>query len=169
MKYPRLFTITISAWGMALLPVYASTDNLTFNGFGSIVATNVLSSDNNASFEEYYLRGGNCPCYITDYYTGGLINEDDGMSLRYESRIGLQLGVRMTDELTFTSQVVARSLTNEFTLEWAYLTYQINDEWSVQAGFLFTIFLPFRTWALPTHGFARHNLYMAGRRVTTTD
>ncbi|MFC7006061.1 hypothetical protein [Bowmanella sp. JS7-9] len=134
MKYPRLFTITISAWGMALLPVYAGTDNLTFNGFGSIVATNVLSSDNNASFEEYYLRGGGCPCYITDYYTGGLINEDDGMSLRYESRIGLQLGVRMTDELTFTSQVVARSLTNEFTLEWAYLTYQINDEWSVQAG-----------------------------------
>lgn len=112
----------------------ASFDNITFNGFGSIIATNVLSGKNNDGFEEYYIPQKECPCYITDYYTGGLLNEDDGFTLANESKIGLQLGIAMTDDLSFTLQTVARTITNEFSLEWAYLTYQINDEWSFQAG-----------------------------------
>lgn len=115
-------------------PLLANFDNVTFNGFGSIIATKVLSADNNDSFEEYYLQQKECPCYITDYYTGGLVNEDDGFILKNESKIGLQMRVEMTDELSFTTQLVARTITNELSLEWAYLSYQYNDNWSLQVG-----------------------------------
>lgn len=130
-----MFKIPVAAVALLISgSALAGLDNVTFNGFGSVVASTVINSDRNNSDDEYYLRGGNCPCFITDYYTGGLLNEDDGVTLKNESRLGLQMDIALAEQVNFTSQIVARSLTNEFTLEWAYLTYQINSDWNLQLG-----------------------------------
>jgi hypothetical protein len=130
----KSFLVAILASSFVSAPLLANFDNVTFNGFGSIIATKVLSGDNNDYFEEYYLTQKECPCFITDYYTGGLVTEDDGFILKNESKIGLQMRVDMTDELSFTTQLVARTIKNELSLEWAYLTYQYNENWSLQVG-----------------------------------
>lgn len=128
--------LLVTAMATSFCPtlVNAAWDNVTFNGFGSVVATKVMSGKNNASFEEYYLTQKECPCFITDYYQGGLVDEGEGFNLQNETRIGFQLDIAMTEELSFTVQTVARAITNEFSLEWAYATYQIDDNWSVQVG-----------------------------------
>lgn len=105
--------------------------NITFNGFGSIVGSKVLSGSVN---EPEYLEKMTCPCFITDYNTGGFLTEETDFSLKNESRIGIQMGIEMTQSLSFTTQLVARAITNEFSLEWAFGTYKINDSWQFQFG-----------------------------------
>ncbi|ATG76930.1 MULTISPECIES: porin [unclassified Pseudoalteromonas] len=60
---------------------------------------------------------------------------DDDISFKNESVFALQLSADLQEKLTATAQIVARG-DNDFDadFEWAYLTYQLNDEIQISAG-----------------------------------
>lgn len=74
-----------------------------------------------------------CPCYIgNDEYAA--VYEDKGWQGNKESLLGLQGRVQLLDPLSATVQVVARAATKKLTVNWAYLTWDLGDHWSLQAG-----------------------------------
>ena len=102
----------------------------TLNGFGTIAAGKVLSGDvTDPDYVNYH-----CPCFITDYNNGGIYQSDDDWSLKQESRIGGQVTLKFNDKLSFVTQVMARAVDSELSLEWAYLSYDFNDRFTLQAG-----------------------------------
>ncbi|MEW5681416.1 MAG: hypothetical protein AB1780_03475 [Pseudomonadota bacterium] len=104
--------------------------NYSVNGFGTIAVGKVVSGDvNNANYVSYQ-----CPCFITDYNNGGIYEDDEGWRFDQESRLGVQLNVNFNDKLSFVTQVMARAVDSELSLEWAYLSYQLSDKFTLQAG-----------------------------------
>ncbi|KKO45844.1 hypothetical protein WG68_09075 [Arsukibacterium ikkense] len=101
-----------------------------FNGFGTVAVGKVISgSVNETDYVSY-----RCPCFITDYNNGGIYERHDGWSASQESRLGAQLNINFTDRLSLVTQVMARAVDNEFSLEWAYLSYDLTDKFTLQAG-----------------------------------
>lgn len=101
-----------------------------FNGFGTVAVGKVLSGD---VADENYVSY-QCPCFITDYNNGGIYEDNKGWRFDQESRLGVQLNVNFTDKLSFVTQVMARAVDSELSLEWAYLSYQLSDKFTLQAG-----------------------------------
>lgn len=88
----------------------ASAD-VRINGFASIVGGKTLDSD------------------------ATLYGYDDEISFKNESAFALQLSADLQEKLTATAQIVARGESNfDAEFEWAYLTYEFNDELQLSAG-----------------------------------
>jgi hypothetical protein len=131
-KTMQMKALTLAvAMGLTTHAAMADIDNISVSGFGSIIGSKVLSSTGN---ENVSTELDNCPCYINDYNTGAYITEDDGFNFEKETRVGLQLGVQMNEQLSFTTQIVARTLTKDLSLEWAFASYAVNDEWTIDVG-----------------------------------
>ena len=102
----------------------------SFNGFGTVAVGQVLSGDvAEADYVSYQ-----CPCFITDYNNGGIYQNNDNWSFKQESRLGAQLNVNFSDKLSLVTQVMARAVDSELSLEWAYLSYDLTDKLTIQAG-----------------------------------
>ena len=117
--------------GMAAVALSASSQAVDFNwnGFATIAGGKIVSSQKNLpDYLDY-----DCPCFITDYNNGG-IYEQGGMDFSQETRAGLQGTVTVTDKLSAVGQIMGRTVDSELSLEWAYLSYKINPNWTVQAG-----------------------------------
>jgi len=111
-----------------------ATHALDFNvsGFGSIVAgySSGGCTPNNTLSDRY---NASCTRFIADWAHAGVYNSD--VDYRPESKLGVQGTVKFNNSISFTSQLVARSAdVSQIGLEWAYLTYDINPAWTVQAG-----------------------------------
>jgi predicted porin len=103
-------------------------DALTLSGFASAVAGKVLSGER----QEHYYRYP-CPCFIADYGHGALYGPT--WQVKQESKVGVQGAYALTPQLSATAQVVGRGVDGVKTrLEWAYLSYDVNDSWTVQVG-----------------------------------
>lgn len=115
----------MAALGLAALP--ASAD-ITFNGFLSVVGGQVTSGKN---FD--YSSEISCPCYIADYPYVGIYDED--WSFEPDTTFGLQANAVINDQLSVTGQLVGRGA-DEFdvSLEWAYFSYKLGEEWTLQGG-----------------------------------
>ncbi|WP_350623919.1 porin, partial [Pseudoalteromonas sp. 24-MNA-CIBAN-0067] len=89
---------------------YASAE-VRINGFASIVGGKSLEDDR------------------------GRYGYDDDISFKNESVFALQLSTDLQEKLSATAQIVARG-NNDFDaeFEWAYLTYEFNDEFQLSAG-----------------------------------
>ena len=77
-----------------------------------------------------------------DAYSYGNYTEED---LTFDNNLlGLQVSGKISDELTATAQMIARS-ENDYsvTSEWAYLTWQLSDTTKIRAGRLRTPFYLF--------------------------
>lgn len=112
------------------LPFSQAEVNYQFNGFGTLAAGKILSG---SVAEPEYLNY-NCPCFITDYNNGGIYQSDKGWSFKEESRLGVQFNLNFTDDLSFVTQVIARAVDSKLSAEWAYLSYDVNDQITVQVG-----------------------------------
>ncbi|MFT5716208.1 MAG: hypothetical protein ACI9T7_000382 [Oleiphilaceae bacterium] len=118
MKKTTLFSyILLLLSTISISNVFADT---SFNGFASIIGGKVIDG------EKYYAV----------YPDAGIY--DDNFSLSPESLVGVQMRTAILEDLTFTAQVVLRA-NDDFKLEkevieWAYLTYNINKNFTVQAG-----------------------------------
>lgn len=98
-----------------------------WNGFLSVVGGKVISGDvNQVNYNEK-----NCPCFVADYHEG-VAYEDEDFSLTNESRIGGQLNLGFTDELSFVTQIVVRD--QGLNLSWAYLSWGFQPNWTLQLG-----------------------------------
>ena len=101
--------------------------SFSYNGFANLIFGDVVSGD-----RKTYLNY-QCPCYIGNYEYAG-VYEDNGWQGNKESLIGIQSRLQILPPLSATVQLVARASTQKVTADWAYLTYNIGDHWSVQAG-----------------------------------
>ncbi len=66
---------------------------------------------------------------------GGLFGYDDKLDFTNESLFAVQVIGSVSDNMTATAQIIARG-ENDFDaeFEWAYLSYQVNDNLSLSAG-----------------------------------
>lgn len=114
---------------LMLLGVFISGTSyaeINISGFASINAGKVLSG---SGVPQYGVE----PTFLADYPNVSGYTED--LSFSPESLIGIQVSGDLGEGLSVTGQIVARGV-NDFdaNFEWAYISYEINDNWTVQAG-----------------------------------
>ena len=108
-----------------LLSMQSHAD-INFSGFASINAGKVLSG---TGVEHYDVP----PTFLADYPIVSAYNDE--WSIAPESLFGLQVTADLSDGLTAIAQLVGRGAEDyspEF--EWVYLSYEVNENWTVQAG-----------------------------------
>ncbi|WP_206485667.1 porin [Thalassotalea sp. G2M2-11] len=99
---------------------------VSISGFASINAGKVLSG---SGVPQYDVP----PTFLADYPIVSAYEEQ--WSFKPESLFGLQFSADLMDGLSVTGQVVSRGADDFDTqLEWAYLSYELNDNWTFQAG-----------------------------------
>ena len=100
--------------------------DVNFTGFASITAGKVLSGDGVPQYDVP-------PTFLADYPIVSAYGEQ--WSFRQESLFGLQVQADLADKLTATAQVVARGADDfDASLEWAFLSYELNPNWTLQVG-----------------------------------
>ena len=76
-----------------------------------------------------------CPCFAADYAQGGVYDGRSGLQWQPDTKLGLQGTAKVTSDLSFTTQVVARGARNGAAdLEWLYGSYRFNDALTLQVG-----------------------------------
>jgi len=99
------------------------------SGFLTLAAGKTLSGSVKGRNE----IGFDCPCMISDYSQAGVY--EDSISLKPDSKLGLQGSVVFSPSWQLTGQVVSRgSRDGKINLEWVYVSYQVNDTNTLQAG-----------------------------------
>jgi hypothetical protein len=126
-----LLAIICAPWGAALAEDGQS--NFKVSGFMSIVAGRLVG----ASIPDDYagplqIDGHNCPCYTADWANAGVYEER--LSLRPESRAGIQLKYSPTADVNLVGQVVVRGSDTTPNIQWAYASYTPTKNWEFQAG-----------------------------------
>lgn len=103
--------------GLLLLqvtPVYA---DYVLSGYASVVAGRASSGDR----------------YLADYPKAAVY--DDDWSLSPDTSVGVQLKTDLYKDLMFVIQATSNgAMDYDVELDWAYLSYQLNAEFSIQAG-----------------------------------
>ncbi len=109
---------------MLAAPSFAEVN---LSGFASINGGKVLSGSGVPQF------GIEDPIFLADYPIVSTYDEE--FSLEPESLFGLQITADLADGLSATAQIVARGA-NDFDakFEWAYISYELNESWTIQAG-----------------------------------
>jgi hypothetical protein len=126
---------TIQLLGASILTAISVVDahaediqRFQISGFASIVAGQVLHGSNDPSS-----GFANCtaPCFIADWSNAGVY--DRRLTLKPESRVGVQGSYQFNEHLSTTIQATSRATDPSPRLEWAYLSYKIGD-WDLQLG-----------------------------------
>ncbi|CCQ10930.1 FIG01060050: hypothetical protein [Pseudoalteromonas luteoviolacea B = ATCC 29581] len=117
------FNYSLIALVCASLSAHA---DVNISGFASINGGKVLSG---TGVPHYGVE----PTFLADYPIVSAYTED--FSFKPESLIGLQVSAVLGEGLSVTGQVVARGA-NDYNaeFEWAYISYELNENWTVQAG-----------------------------------
>ncbi len=121
MKKTILASLVLAA---SSLTVQAAELNIT--GYASITGGQVL---NGSGVSHYDVP----PMFLADYPIVSGYTED--WSFKPESLFGLQFQAELGEGLSATMQMVSRGADDFKTqVEWAYLSYELNDKWTLQAG-----------------------------------
>jgi hypothetical protein len=60
---------------------------------------------------------------------------DKNISFKPDSLVGIQFQKNLDDNLSFTTQLTSRGMNNyDSRIEWAYLSYHMNNHWTIKAG-----------------------------------
>jgi hypothetical protein len=111
-------------------------------GFAQVTAGRVLGgdpTDGQTSSTPYPLFGSTsknnyqCPCFVGNYEYSGLY-EFGKTQLGPESLAGIQGDFQFSPDWSATVQVVARGADNSANIDWAYGTYKVTPNLSVQFG-----------------------------------
>jgi hypothetical protein len=106
----------------------AHADDLSVSGFATITAGKAYSG-----YDGQFM-GTQCPCFIGNYEHGAVYGNNE-WSLTRESLVGLQAKYQLTDKLSATAQAVVRaSRRGKPEVDWAYLSYDISPDTTVQVG-----------------------------------
>ncbi len=91
--------------------------DVSISGYSSIVAGKVTSGDK----------------FLADYPKTGIYDND--WSFSPDTSVGVQLNADINDQLDFVIQVISNGASGyDIELDWAYVSYQLNTEFSIQAG-----------------------------------
>ena len=107
------------------------------NGFGSMVGGKTISHENLPDIPAvppfYPGETGRTSVYHADFANDGIY--DDQLSFFPDTNIGLQFRFDLGDGLSATTQLMGFGASEFHTkLDWAYVGWQINSEFSVKAG-----------------------------------
>jgi hypothetical protein len=106
----------------------AHADDLTISGFATATAGKAYSGYDGQFMDSQ------CPCFIGNYEHGAVYSKNE-WSLARESLVGLQAKYQLTDKLSATAQAVVRASENgKPEVDWAYLSYDLTPETTIQAG-----------------------------------
>lgn len=95
------------------------------SGFASVAGGKVLSGSGVPGFVG--------PTFLATYPTVAVYEEE--WSFKPDSKFGLQFSADLTEGLSATAQLVGRGADDfDAGFEWAYLSYELNEHWTVQAG-----------------------------------
>lgn len=104
----------------------AQTTEISFNGFASVFGGKAIKTEKNPNAVP-------CACYVADYPSAGFYTNE--WSFDADTSYGLQANAKISDKLSVTGQFVGHgSQDYTATMEWAYVTYKLNDQWSLQGG-----------------------------------
>ena len=123
MKFCKLAQLSF----VSLLTVSLSASaEINLSGFASINAGKVLSGSGVPQFDVP-------PTFLADYPI--VSSYQDEWDFDPESLFGLQASASLGDGLSATAQIVSRGANSwDPEFEWAYISYDVNDEWTIQAG-----------------------------------
>lgn len=121
----RLPTL-LTALALAAPTVCMALD-IQFSGYATLGIGKVLSGDHK-SFNSLQ-----CPCYIANFPDVGVY--DRSLSFNPDSRFGLQAIAKIDDKTNVTGQITGQG-SNGFapTVDWAYLSHDISNTLTLQAG-----------------------------------
>lgn len=122
----KFSTIAKSVGAALCLLSLSGQADVRLSGFASVNAGKVLSG----SGVEHY---GVPVTFLADYPIVSAY--EDEWTLDPESLFGVQITADLSDGLTAIAQIVGRGA-NDYDpeFEWAYISYELNDEWTFQAG-----------------------------------
>lgn len=110
----------------AALAAGTAQAEISVTGFASVYGGKVLSG---TGVEDFGLG----PTFLATYPTVGFY--EDAWSFKPDSKYGLQFSSDLGQGLTATAQLVGRGADDyNAELEWAYLSYEVNEHWTIQAG-----------------------------------
>ena len=125
----RLSGLAMAAWLVGT--GQAKAVEVDFSGFASVIAGQTFGSCQPSGMAPQYQK--DCTRYIADWSHAGVYTPQ--VSLAPESRLGLQWTAKVNAQLSATLQLTARDDPgNKVHVEWAYLNYDIDGDWSVQLG-----------------------------------
>lgn len=120
-----------AAFGLSLAAQAQEVPSVDFSGSGflTLAAGKVIKGDAPGNFNDY-----RAPAFVTDYAQAG-VYENNGWSIKPDSRLGLQGTATFNPQFSLTGQVVSRGAQDgKANLEWAYGSYHINDQLTFQLG-----------------------------------
>lgn len=121
-----------AAFGLALAAqAQEAPSSVDFSGSGflTLTAGKVVKGDAPGNFNGY-----RAPAFVTDYAQTG-VYENNGWSIKPDSRLGLQGTATFNPQFSLTGQVVSRGAQDgKANLEWAYGSYNIDDQLTFQFG-----------------------------------
>lgn len=131
---PVRLTPLIAALGLMAAAQQASAVDFSYSGFANLTASKVISGSGEDIGYPETTQWTNCPCFISDFSHGSVV--ESKWSLAPESRVGLQGSWTFDPKWSFTAQAMARHAAKKakLELEWAYVSYNLTPEWTVQAG-----------------------------------
>ena len=102
---------------MLLLHGSVSYADINLSGYASIVAGRVTDGDE----------------FLADYPKAGVYDND--WSLLPDTIVGVQFIADLNNNLEFVIQAISNGAADyDIELDWAYINYQLNNEFSIQAG-----------------------------------
>lgn len=123
--------------GIALLAVTlaglpAEAQEFSVSGFGTLALGQTSGAcETNAAMASAF--NGPCTRAIADWGHGGVYTTS--LSGKPESRLGVQGQAKLSSDWAATVQITGRALDEQhLNLEWAYLSYKINPDWTLQIG-----------------------------------
>ncbi|WP_448549638.1 porin [Thalassotalea fusca] len=123
MKYSKFVKLT-----MASLCILCSTSQADVNlsGFASVNVGRVLDGDGVPHY-------GVPSTFLADYPIVSAYEEE--WDFAPESLFGIQITADLGSGMTATTQIVGRGVEDyDPEFEWAYISYAVNDNWTIQAG-----------------------------------
>lgn len=125
-----VFSKVILASSIALAASTQAAD-ISINGFISVVAGKTISEGKQRV--DPTSAAASSASYTADGPTEGAY--DDDISFKPDSVYGLQFRSDLGKGLAVTGQITGHGGEDyEANVSWAYISYQLNDEWSLQAG-----------------------------------
>lgn len=110
--------------GALLCTCASASAEVSFSGYGSLVAGKVISGEKDPSGKKEFQ---------VDFYDYAFYTED--LDFEQESMIAVQMRADIIDHMTATVQLVAKGADQwSPDVDWAYVTYQVGEDGSLMAG-----------------------------------
>ncbi|MBY0453802.1 MAG: hypothetical protein K2Q11_02830 [Burkholderiaceae bacterium] len=132
--------IKLSLFGIFALPSFAafaqdadSESKFKLSGFLSVVGGKTISGKLDPNYSgPTNIKGTDCPCYVADWSNAGVYGNQ--LTLRPESRVGIQGKYTINPEASITTQLTSRGTHATPEIAWAFASYKLNENFELQVG-----------------------------------